>query len=256
MPPGHHSTAPFGRPWGMFGVLDLDRDSRAGEAVALSPAGKSKPPASRRLPLRRTPASAWRTVRADRRPFLLAGTALVAVVVTNQIDLHVHRFGIGLLNANWEFSWSHDLDTLALSVGMFAAGTGAWRHEAHRRLWAATAVILGLFFLDEASPLHGQIDRLPGGKVLYSPILLGLVACVWLLTADSDQRVLVVAGLTVLFLSFGMHVLGLHALHPIGYFSNPYQAGVGLKEGLELAGLFLVVVGLWRVARRPAQGAS
>lgn len=171
------------------------------------------------------------------------------MVATNQADLGTDRFAVQLLNANWQFSWSHDLDALALAAGLFAAVTGARWTDRHRGLWGATALIIGLFFLDEISPLHSEIDRLAFGKLLYSPILVALVICVWLLTAETSQRAIVGVGLVTLFLSFGMHVVGLRALLTLGYYSWPYQAGVGVKSGTELAGLLLVVPGLWRLAR-------
>ena len=50
-----------------------------------------------------------------------------------------------------------------------------------------------------------------------------------------------------------MHVLGLYLLRPLGHYDQVYQLGVGVKEGTELAGLILVVLGLARLARRRNQ---
>jgi hypothetical protein len=198
-----------------------------------------------------------RGVRTSRWVFVVAGVALTAVIATNLIDLGVEHLKLSLLNANWQFSWSHDADTVALAVGVVTAVTGARRTSRSRWLWCALAVLLVLFFLDEASSVHAQIDQIHFGKFLYSPILLGFVICVWCLAADTDERVVLGWGLTMLFVSFGMHVAGLHVLRPLGYFNWIYESGVGFKEGTELAGLLIVVLGLWRLtSQRPIAGAA
>jgi hypothetical protein len=187
---------------------------------------------------------------ANRWIFLAAASALAAVITTNLIDLGVDTLGYRLLDANFRFSWSHDLDTVLLGAGMLTAMRGG-RHcgeDADRRWWYGLAIILGVFFLDEVSPLHAAIGSIPFGKLLYSPILLALVACLWRLARQTDEWVLVGVGLTTLLISFGMHVVGLHFLLRLGYYSGTYQSGVGIKEGTELAGLLLVIVGLRRVA--------
>jgi hypothetical protein len=195
--------------------------------------------------------------RAERRRTLGQGELVIVaaaicllVVATNLFDLYVNSLGKGLhvLDANWQFGWSHDLDTAILAAGLCAAIAGALRDASRPWIWRSTAAILGLFFLDEATPLHATIDSSRFGKLVYVPILLGLVACLWLLAADSDQRAPVLAGITVLVLSFAMHVVGVPTLRGLGYFNGIYQASVGLKEGLESAGLVLVVPSLWRLA--------
>ena len=183
----------------------------------------------------------------------LAAAICLLVVVTNLIDLYVNDLGKGLhvLDANWQFGWSHDLNTAILAAGLVAAIAGSVRTVSRHRIWWSTALILGLFFLDEATPLHSVIDSSKFGKLVYVPILLGLVACLWLLAADSDQRTPVMAGITILVLSFAMHLVGVPTLRSLGYFNGIYQASVGLKEGLETAGLVLVVPSLWRLAGAP-----
>ena len=197
---------------------------------------------------------AQRALNRHRLVAVVAGAALLLVLITNQVDLSVAALRIGILNANWEFSWSHDADTIILALGFVATVLGARRLASRRRLWVATAAILGLFFADEVSPLHAQIGGHTGGKLLYTPLLLGLMVSVWLLAADSEQREVVLAGLAILIVSFGMHVIGLHVLRQLGYLNWLYQAGVAVKEGTELAGLFLLVCALWMLARRAPTG--
>ena len=184
-------------------------------------------------------------------PLMIAAAGIcLLVVATNLFDLYVNSLGKGLhlLDANWQFSWSHDLDTVLLAAGLCAAVAGTVQAVPPRWIWRSTAGILGLFFLDEATPLHATIASSRPGKLVYVPILLGLVVCLWLLAADSDQRTPVLAGITVLVLSFAMHVIGVPTLRALDHFNGIYQASVGLKEGLECAGLVLVVPSLWRLA--------
>jgi hypothetical protein len=172
--------------------------------------------------------------------------SLGAVIATNLGSLAFDHLRTSLLNANWEFSWSHDADTVLLAVGVCASLLGARRSVTDRRLWTATAVILALFVVDEISAFHGQIGNLE--KLLYVPILVALVLCVWRLTTGTREGLLATWGFVTLVVAFGMHVAGLHLLRPIGYTDYLYQAGVGFKEGTELAGLILLVTALWRRA--------
>ena len=186
-----------------------------------------------------------------RRTFALAAAAFALVVTSNLLSLGLDDLRTTLINANWEFSWSHDVDTILLGIGVWISFVAARAADEDRRLWVATAAILALLFLDELSALHGQLSNLD--KLLYAPILAALVVCIWRLTAATPERTLVVCALTTLLLAFAMHVAGLHLLRPIGYTNYVYQAGVGFKEGTELAGLILLVAALWRRAHRAAQ---
>lgn len=189
-----------------------------------------------------------RQVLAVPLAFVLAAAAFVLVLASNLLSLRFDHLRTTLINANWEFSWSHDAATLLLGIGVWTSLIGARATRADRRLWLATAAILAVFFLDEASALHGQLGNLD--KLLYVPILAALVVCVWRLAAGTRERALVACGLTTLLLAFAMHVAGLHLLRPLGYNNYVYQSGVGFKEGTELAGLMLLVTALWRRARQ------
>ncbi|MBV9802229.1 MAG: hypothetical protein JO130_03530 [Solirubrobacterales bacterium] len=178
--------------------------------------------------------------------FVLATVAFGLVLASNLISLGLDQLRTTLINANWEFSWSHEVDTVLLAIGTGVSVVGARASTAHRRLWLTTAMILAVFFLDEASALHGQIGNLD--KLLYVPILVALVLCVRRLTDRTPERMLVTYGLTTLFFAFAMHVAGLHLIRPIGYTTYVYQTAVGFKEGAELAGLILIVAALWRRA--------
>jgi hypothetical protein len=186
-------------------------------------------------------------------PFVLAGLGLVAVMATDLIDFGSEHLRIQLLDASSGASWSH-LGVAATLVGVTAISViGAWRSE-HRALWGAAAAVLGLLAVDEISPLHTHVDQLSWGKALYAPILVLLGAIMWRLAAGTDQTVVVRAGLAVLLVSFAVHLFGSHVMHALGWGDNSwgYQVKVGLKEGTELAGSVLILLGLWRlVLERP-----
>jgi hypothetical protein len=226
-------------------------DRPAAESAGASERGLTGGPSiGRRLGRPRPNGAAPPAQSIDRWLLLVAGLALIAVIVTNWLSLKLNHLSYTLLNANWEFSWSHDADTLALAVGACVAISVALRPTVHRRLWALTAAILALFVLVEISSLHARIGAVSFNKLLYAPILVALVVAVWRLTAETPQRRLAVWGIATLLVSFAMHVVGLHLLRPIGYFTWLYQTGVGFKSGTELAGLILLVSALWQLARR------
>jgi hypothetical protein len=177
----------------------------------------------------------------------VAGVAFAAVIASNLLNLGIDNLGVRALDANWEYSWSHDVDTLVLAFGVVITAGGARRHRRQRALWAATSAILTLLFLIEVSPVHAEIGHV--SKLLYAPILCVLVVCVWRLADHTAQSGTVVVGLAALLISFAMHVVGLTLLRPLGYLSWPYQFGVGVKEGGALAGWLLVTYAFWRLAR-------
>jgi hypothetical protein len=212
------------------------------------------PPASRKLGVvhiaARSTAAICRTVagRWDRSLSLAAG-AIAAVVLTHLVDFGANDLGDKVLNANSASSWSHKVVTGSLAMGAIACLVGTWRLRRARATWLVTAVILVLLFANEISELHAQIGALRFGKLLYAPILLLLVFCVWRLTTGASSAFRVRAGGVLLLASYLIHVLGPHHIaHSLGWRAEgwAFQTVVALKEGLELAGVLLVVLALWR----------
>ncbi len=193
-----------------------------------------------------------RSGRVSRSAAAIATAAFAAVLVSNQLDLALDRLGVRVLNANWEFSWSHDIDSLVLAIGVLVAVTGAWREPGRRRVWLGTAAIFAVLFLDEISSLHAAIGRSHFGKLVYAPILLALVGCLWRLSEGTRERADLALGLVLLGASFFMHTVGVHLLLRLGYWTEVYQAGVGIKEGCELAGLLVVMLVLFRIREAQA----
>jgi hypothetical protein len=98
------------------------------------------------------------------------------------------------------------------------------------------------------------VDRLANGKLVYAPLLVVLVVCVWRLLGSSDHAALMFTGLVALFVSYTIHILGMAVMHGLGWASDSwgFQVRAALKEGMELAGWLLVVAALWRLAAVPS----
>ncbi len=152
-----------------------------------------------------------------------------------------------LLNANLSVSWSHVVDAGALAVGAAVCLTGARRRPQQRATWIATAAVLALLFADEVSGLHAQIDAHRYGKLLYAPILVILVSCVWRLTRPTAYFAVAQASAALLLVSYVIHVLDPHKIaRALGWRVGgwAFQSVVALKEGTELAGVLLALSAL------------
>ena len=189
-------------------------------------------------------------------PFVLAGIAFAAVIVTHLVNFGADDLRAQLLDANSDASWSHLLiaGTLAVATGICLLGARRPREQTHA--WIAVTGILAFISFDEISSLHSTIDQMSWGKLVYTPILLALCLCLWKISARSARNIELRAGLVTLLISFGIHVFGPHIVHVLGYGTSSwlYQTKVALKQGTELAGWLLVVMGLSRIAlSRPAR---
>jgi uncharacterized protein YqgC (DUF456 family) len=185
---------------------------------------------------------------ARRAPLLIAGGLLALEMATHLLDYGLDHPRVGLLDSGSEWSWSHIVATVAFAAAALAGVAGARRAGARRREWAAVAGLFGFLLLDNVTRLHTHV---PAWPVFYTPILLGIFVVVWRLARDTPESVIVVVGLAALLVSLGIHVLGPHVVHALGWGSDTwaYQVKVGLKEGTELAGWVLVVPALWRLER-------
>ncbi|MEA2212399.1 MAG: hypothetical protein QOF83_2347 [Solirubrobacteraceae bacterium] len=185
--------------------------------------------------------------RAPRRRLQFAPAALALVTV---LATHLFNFGsgsrIGLLDASSSASWSHVLIAAILVLATLTAATGLRLARTQRAPWVAAAGILAFLAVAEISPLHASIDRMAWGKLLYVPLLFVLGVCLWRLWAGAGARSLVRTGLGTLILSYAIHVLGPHVVQALGWGTGSwaYQVKVGLKQGTELAGWLLILLGL------------
>jgi len=178
--------------------------------------------------------------------------AVLAVIATNLIDFQTDGLRSVILNANSSASWSHRLDAVLLGSAAVVGLIGARRRPDRRLAWLALAGILAFFFLDEVSSLHRSIDGLNAGKLLYLPILVLAVGCIWRLTSDVDTVPGLGASLALLCGAYLLHLFALYNERAV-YLTGEYQARVGLKEGTELAGLLLALSALWALAQaRPS----
>jgi hypothetical protein len=186
-------------------------------------------------------------LHSRRTPVLLALGALAAVGATHLIDFGVYHLHYRIFDANSAASWSHLLDAGLLAAGAVVCIAGSRRQPAQRATWIATAAILALFFLDEASGLHAAIGTPRFGKLLYAPILAVLVYCVWRLTRRGEHFAVVQASAALLLSSYVIHVLDPHNIaRALGWTVEgwAFQVVVAIKEGTELAGVLLALLAL------------
>jgi hypothetical protein len=177
--------------------------------------------------------------------------AIAAVAATHLLDFGVYDFRYRALDANLSVSWSHALAHCALALAALACVAGAWRARRRRALWIASAALLAVFFLDEVSGLHVQVDALRHGKILYAPALLVLVYCVWRLTFAGARLASALAAGALLLASYAIHVLEPPSIaRVLGWRTGGWgvEAVIALKEGTELAGLLLVLLALGAAA--------
>jgi hypothetical protein len=251
-------TATGGELQAPLAAHSADPTRSANPARSAASARSVEPVAS---PTQRTPARqalpAWTEALASRWTFaLLAAGALGAVAATHLVDFGVYHLEYTIFNANSASSWSHILDAAALAAGAVVCLFGAGRLPAQRTTWIATGVILALFFLDEASGLHAAIGTPRFGKLLYAPILVALVYCVWKLTRHSAYFAAVKASAALLIVSYTVHVLDPHHIaRALGLQDGgwAFQVIVTIKEGAELAGVLLALLALCGVVAASTQ---
>ncbi len=192
---------------------------------------------------------------------LLAAGAIAAVLFTDLVGIGVFHPRYSILNASSAGSWSHGVAALALAAGAAVCVLGAQRLPRQRAVWVATALILTLFFADEVSGLHASIDALSYhgvsyGKLMYAPILLVLVLCVWRMMIGSAHLTSLRTGAVLLLVSYLLHLFDPH-IAPQLLWSKAgwvYQVKIGLKEGTELAGLLLVLLAMCGTALAESDG--
>ena len=186
-------------------------------------------------------------------PSLLALGALGAVALTNLLDFGAYDMRYAILNANSSASWSHGVVAGALALGAIVCLLGAVRLARRRLAWVLAAAILALFFADEVSGLHAHIDALSSadavgyGKLLYAPILIGLVVCLARLQIGAAHARTLWAGAALLLASYAIHVLNPHDIaRHLGWSADswPFEITVALKEGFELAGMLVMLAAL------------
>jgi hypothetical protein len=187
----------------------------------------------------------------------LALGAIAAVSVTHLVDYGVYGLRYWIFNANSDASWSHGVVTGLLGIGAAVCLAGAWRLPGQRAAWLATAAILALFFVGEVSEVHAEVDAL--SRLLYAPVLVVLVYCVWRLTRGGAYYTVVRAGAALLVTSYAIHVLeptNIAGAFGFAAYGWACQTVVALKEGTELAGVLLALLALWGAAAATAQNAD
>jgi hypothetical protein len=182
-----------------------------------------------------------------RLPYAVAGAVLVVETATHLVNFGLYDEGARLLDSSSVWSYSHLLAVLAFAVGAIVCAWGGANLGGRRRAWWLAAALFAFLFLDEITRLHDHIGLWP---LIYAPILLALTLCVTVVARGTIVEEFVYAGLALLFVSLGIHVLGPPVVRGLGWSptSWAYQVKIALKEGTELAGWVLVVPALARLS--------
>ncbi|MCW2895943.1 MAG: hypothetical protein JWO75_5432 [Actinomycetia bacterium] len=144
-------------------------------------------------------------------------------------------------------------------IALAAAAVSAWvlaaRVRSARTAAAVLAALLTFLTADDVARLH---DNIPDWPAFYLPVLAASFICLVAVSrGPSGRRAergagravdrLIGAGLLLLTLSFLLHVLGPRLLVDLGmgdYTGFAYQAKATVKHATEIAGWFLVALGL------------
>ncbi len=182
-------------------------------------------------------------------PLVIAAAAFVLVMVTHLLAFGVDHLRVHLFDAGLSHSWSYMVGTATVGAGTVVAAVAGCRRGPRTGAWRVTAGLMGFLFLDRVFLLHDHVAFWP---VVYAPVLIGLLASLWRLAADTDEDLTMAAGMVVLGVSLAINVLGPGVVKVLGWgpASWGYEVKVGLKHATELAGWLLIVAGLWRLRRR------
>jgi hypothetical protein len=187
--------------------------------------------------LRRLPAAA-----------VAAAGALTLVVLAHLVTVALWERRVRLLDAGYEWSFSHILATLGFASGAVICGIGALAGRRHRRWWWwAACALMAVLLLDNLTRLHENIPRWP---LVYGPFLGALCLAVVRVAAETRWAGVVFAGVLLLCCSLAIHVIGPETVHLLGLSSEGWAVhlNLALKEGTELAGWILLVPALARLA--------
>jgi hypothetical protein len=160
-------------------------------------------------------------------------------------------------------------DTAIGDIAIAAAAASAWvlaaRVRSARPAAAALAALLTFLAADHVTGLH---DNIPDWLAFYFPVLVASFVCLLVVSRGPSGRTkfrahragglavdrLIGAGLLLLTFSFLLHGLGwLVSLGIADTTGFAYQAKAAAKHATEIAGWFIVALGLLRLGL-PARG--
>ena len=150
------------------------------------------------------------------------------------------------------------------AIALAAAAVSAWILTARvRSAWPAAptlAALLTFLAADDVASLH---DSIPDWLAFYLPVLVASAICLVAVSRGPSRRPryrgdpgtggavdrLIGVGLLLLTFSFVLHVLGVRLLVDLGVDTTgfAYQAKATVKHATEIAGWFLVALGLLRL---------
>ena len=174
---------------------------------------------------------------------VVAGLVVTLVILVLQassqaIDFGVYNLRVVLFNADKHYSVFGVLSLLAQVVVAAASVQRGREASRHRSAWYALAGLAAALVI-----MRGLVEF--KASVVALPLAAVLALLTWLTWHDGRVRVLVWAGLVLLFVSLLLHKVGLAADDSLASdFTWKYQITGMVKHGAELGGWLLVVTGL------------
>ena len=187
---------------------------------------------------------------------LAAALLLAGVTAIHLLNFAAPGDGVTFLDSTSLFSYPHLLATFAYAAGAFAGAIGAGAGGEHRVAWRWVCGCFAVLLVDHVTRVH---DRLPGGVLLFLPILAAGAVAGLAVAAGTRLERPALTGVALLGVAFALH-LALRRYTattpwPAEHYNAEwwYQIAGGLKEAIELTGWALfapVLVVLARAGER------
>ena len=202
--------------------------------------------------------------QASPGPFTRLGVGVTIVIVVSVIAAQFVNYGflgerVRTLDPGTDRGVFGFVDDVALAAAAAAAWALAARVRPVRPVAVVLAVLLTFLTVDDVVRLH---DHIPHWLAFYLPVLAAVFVCLAVLArADPGAGRAVAdpvigAGLLLLLCSFLLHVFGRRLLLDLGFSDSAglaYQVKAAVKHGTEVAGWFLIALGLLRLRSGPGR---
>lgn len=185
----------------------------------------------------------------------LVAVLAIAVLAVAAAELINYGFGdrITALDAGSDEGVFGTAGDIALAAAALSAWVLAARSGSARPVPVVLAGLLTFLAVDNIASLH---DHIPHWLGFYLPVLAAAFICLVVVARSSSEGSrfwLIGAGLLLLALSLFLHVFGMRLLLDLGFSDTggwAYQIKAVVKHGTEVAGWFLVVLGLLQLGLR------
>lgn len=193
-------------------------------------------------------------IRARKLGILATLVVVLAASAAGLINYGLLSERIAALDPGSYYGVFGTVDDIALAAAAVSAWVLATRPHPARRVAAVLAGLLTFLAADQVTGLHNHI---PHWLAFYVPVLVASFICLVAVArdlSDGSRFRLIGAGLLLLAFSFFLHVFGPRLLlRDLGLSDTTgwaYQIKAVIKHGTEVAGWFLIALGLFGLRLR------